>query len=149
MECSEDKHSIVGLQCWTWIISWRVIMQTISRKLSWWTVRLKKLFISSYIMHPTYITNFFLIVMRGDIARLGRCTSICTQGEDTIRRSKPFKYAYEKEIVMYVFWLLGCDGAILINSSLIIGTHTLKSLITSLPSVSIPLMPTGGTPGLS
>lgn len=39
-------------------------------------------------------------VMRGDIARLGRCTSICTQGEDTIRRSKPFKYAYEKEIVM-------------------------------------------------
>ena len=44
-----------------------------------------------------------LIVMRGDIARLGRCTSICTQGEDTIPRSKPFKYAYEKEIVMYVF----------------------------------------------
>lgn len=41
-------------------------------------------------------------VMRGDIARLGRCTSICTQGEDTIKRSKPFKYAYEKEIVMYV-----------------------------------------------
>lgn len=40
--------------------------------------------------------------MRGDIARLGRCTAICTQGEDTIRRSKPFKYAYEKEIVMYV-----------------------------------------------
>ena len=40
-------------------------------------------------------------VMRGDIARLGRCTAICTQGEDTIRRSKPFKYAYEKEIVMY------------------------------------------------
>ena len=49
---------------------------------------------------PTYP---FLIVMRGDIARLGRCTSICTQGEDTIRRSKPFKYAYEKEIVMYAF----------------------------------------------
>lgn len=45
------------------------------------------------------------IVMRGDIARLGRCTSICTQGEDTIRRSKPFKYAYEKEIVMYVLCL--------------------------------------------
>ena len=39
-------------------------------------------------------------VMRGDIARLGRCTSICTQSEDTIKRSKPFKYAYEKEIVM-------------------------------------------------
>jgi len=43
--------------------------------------------------------------MRGDIARLGRCTAICTQGEDTIRRSKPFKYAYEKEIVMYAPYL--------------------------------------------
>ena len=60
--------------------------------------------------------NFFLTVMRGDIARLGRCTSICTQGEDTIRRSKPFKYAYEKEIVMYVFLTFRRgDGAILIN----------------------------------
>ena len=27
---------------------------------------------------------------------------ICTEGEDTIKRSKPFKYAYEKEIVMCV-----------------------------------------------
>lgn len=43
-------------------------------------------------------------VMRGDIARLGRCTMICTQGEDTIKRSKPFKYAYEKEIVMYAYF---------------------------------------------
>ena len=84
--------------------------------------------------------------MRGDIARLGRCTSICTQGEDTIRRSKPFKYAYEKEIVMYVFLTF---GRILTNSYLIIGMHTLKSLITSLPNVSTRQMPTGGTPGLS
>ncbi|OCB86529.1 hypothetical protein A7U60_g6425 [Sanghuangporus baumii] len=43
-------------------------------------------------------------IMRGDIARLGRCTLICTQGEDTIRRSKPFKYTYEKEIVMYAYF---------------------------------------------
>ncbi|KAG8932103.1 nucleotidyltransferase [Tulasnella sp. 418] len=43
-------------------------------------------------------------IMRGDIARLGRCTLICTEGEDTIRRSKPFKYAYEKEIVMYAYF---------------------------------------------
>ncbi|KAI0786439.1 hypothetical protein C8Q75DRAFT_721131 [Abortiporus biennis] len=43
-------------------------------------------------------------IMRGDIARLGRCTMICTQGEDTIKRSKPFKYAYEKEIVMYAYF---------------------------------------------
>ena len=89
--------------------------------------------------------------MRGDIARLGRCTSICTQGEDTIRRSKPFKYAYEKEIVMYVFFFdfWGDDGAILINSSSTIGMLTSKSLITFLPSVSILQMPTGGTLGLS
>ncbi|KAF8911931.1 cytoplasmic tRNA 2-thiolation protein 1 [Mucidula mucida] len=43
-------------------------------------------------------------IMRGDIARLGRCTSIVTQGEDTIKRSKPFKYAYEKEIVLYAYF---------------------------------------------
>ena len=30
------------------------------------------------------------------------CTAICTQGEYTTRRSKPFQYAYENEIVMYV-----------------------------------------------
>jgi cytoplasmic tRNA 2-thiolation protein 1 len=49
-----------------------------------------------------------MTVMRGDIARLGRCTLICTQGADdgadTIKRSKPFKYAYEKEIVMYAYF---------------------------------------------
>jgi cytoplasmic tRNA 2-thiolation protein 1 len=47
------------------------------------------------------------VVMRGDIARLGRCTLICTQGEDTIKRSKPLKYAYEKEIVMlFLFFIV-------------------------------------------
>ncbi|EJU06431.1 hypothetical protein DACRYDRAFT_92437 [Dacryopinax primogenitus] len=43
-------------------------------------------------------------ILRGDIARLGRCTAICTKGEDSIKRSKPFKYAYEKEIVMYAYF---------------------------------------------
>jgi len=43
-------------------------------------------------------------IMRGDIARLSRCTAICTASEDTIKRSKPFKYAYEKEIVMYAYF---------------------------------------------
>ncbi|KAK4689491.1 cytoplasmic tRNA 2-thiolation protein 1, partial [Tremellales sp. Uapishka_1] len=43
-------------------------------------------------------------IMRGDIGRLGRCTAIVTQSEDTIKRSKPFKYAYEKEIVMYAYF---------------------------------------------
>ncbi|KAH8401859.1 hypothetical protein KR009_008265 [Drosophila setifemur] len=41
-------------------------------------------------------------VLRGDTARLRRCTDIRTGGgEDTIPRVKPLKYSYEKEIVMY------------------------------------------------
>jgi cytoplasmic tRNA 2-thiolation protein 1 len=47
-----------------------------------------------------FLTCVRHLVMRGDIARLSRCTAICTSSEDTIKRSKPFKYAYEKEIVM-------------------------------------------------
>jgi len=67
-------------------------------------------------------------VLRGDIARLERCTDIVTKGPDGseddqhqegcgssgsngigvggsgIRRSKPFMYAYEKEIVMYAYF---------------------------------------------
>lgn len=66
-------------------------------------------------------------VLRGDIARLERCTEIVTKGPDGsedpehdgcgasgsngigvggsgIRRSKPFMYAYEKEIVMYAYF---------------------------------------------
>nr|WCZ58483.1 tRNA 2-thiolation protein 1 [Andalucia godoyi] len=46
-------------------------------------------------------------LLRGDIARLKRCVSITTDiTEDsvsTIPRCKPFKYAYEKEIVMYAY----------------------------------------------
>lgn len=41
-------------------------------------------------------------MLRGDIARLGRCTQILiSEGGSGIRRSKPFKYAYEKDIVLY------------------------------------------------
>ncbi|GAA6061797.1 hypothetical protein JCM10212_004853 [Sporobolomyces blumeae] len=65
-------------------------------------------------------------VLRGDISRLERCTAITTGGDleplpphppetadpsdlesllpRTIKRSKPFKYAYEKEIVMYAYF---------------------------------------------
>jgi cytoplasmic tRNA 2-thiolation protein 1 len=52
-------------------------------------------------------------ILRGDIARLTRCTAIKTGGkvdvdEDeptwNIPRSKPFKYTYEKEIVMYAYF---------------------------------------------
>lgn len=45
-------------------------------------------------------------MLRGDISRLGRCTAIKTleQNEHTVPRSKPFKYTYEKEIVMYAYF---------------------------------------------
>lgn len=55
-------------------------------------------------------------VLRGDISRLGRCTAISTHHADkpsmaadddgftTVPRSKPFKYTYEKEIVMYAYF---------------------------------------------
>lgn len=40
-------------------------------------------------------------MLRGDVGRLRRCTSIIARSEGVIPRIKPFKYAYEKEIVMY------------------------------------------------
>ncbi|KNE71226.1 cytoplasmic tRNA 2-thiolation protein 1 [Allomyces macrogynus ATCC 38327] len=43
-------------------------------------------------------------ILRGDIARLQRCTSILNNNDGTIKRSKPFKYTYEKEIVMYAYF---------------------------------------------
>ncbi|KAI9593374.1 hypothetical protein BDF19DRAFT_387407 [Syncephalis fuscata] len=45
-------------------------------------------------------------ILRGDIARLQRCTEIVTAGdmEGALPRSKPFKYTYEKEIVMYAYF---------------------------------------------
>ncbi|KAI8621654.1 hypothetical protein BC830DRAFT_1058037 [Chytriomyces sp. MP71] len=56
----------------------------------------------------TVLMNLF----RGDFARLRRCTQITTQSTETvdaaplaIPRSKPFKYTYEKEIVMYAYFL--------------------------------------------
>lgn len=70
-------------------------------------------------------TKLEILVLRGDIARLERCTAITTgsdhqkesteeDGQEsnellevlprTIKRSKPFKYTYEKEIVMYAYF---------------------------------------------
>ncbi|XP_035215006.1 cytoplasmic tRNA 2-thiolation protein 1-like [Stegodyphus dumicola] len=43
-------------------------------------------------------------VLRGDIARLQRCTNITTDAGNSIPRCKPFKYTYEKEIVLYAFF---------------------------------------------
>ena len=41
-------------------------------------------------------------VLRGDLPRLARATSIVTESAASdIKRSKPLKYAYEKEIVLY------------------------------------------------
>jgi len=45
-----------------------------------------------------------LNLLRGDISRLARCTSITTGSEGSLPRSKPFKYTYEKEIVMYAYF---------------------------------------------
>ncbi|OWF52463.1 cytoplasmic tRNA 2-thiolation protein 1-like [Mizuhopecten yessoensis] len=43
-------------------------------------------------------------VLRGDIGRLRRCTAITTGAEGSLPRCKPFKYTYEKEIVMYAYF---------------------------------------------
>lgn len=41
-------------------------------------------------------------LLRGDTSRLDRCTEIVTAGTDSpVKRSKPLKYCYEKEIVLY------------------------------------------------
>eukprot|EP00249_Psilotum_nudum_P012694 c23926_g2_i3 orf=215-1108(+) len=45
-----------------------------------------------------------LNLLRGDIARLSRCTLITTGEEGALPRCKPFKYTYEKEIVMYAYF---------------------------------------------
>lgn len=44
-------------------------------------------------------------VLRGDLARLEKSTVICTQSAGSpIKRSKPFKYIYQKEIVLYAHY---------------------------------------------
>ena len=45
-----------------------------------------------------------LNLLRGDLPRLGRCTNIITGEEDSLPRVKPFKFTYEKEIVMYAYF---------------------------------------------
>lgn len=49
-------------------------------------------------MAETVLMNLF----RGDIVRLNKCTEIVTESaESPVKRSKPLKYTYEKEIVLY------------------------------------------------
>lgn len=48
------------------------------------------------------VADSCVVVLRGDLPRLHRCTSIITESSSSpIARSKPLKYAYEKEIVLY------------------------------------------------
>ena len=42
-------------------------------------------------------------LMRGDFFRLGKCVDIVTGRDSLIPRAKPFKYTYEKEIVLYAY----------------------------------------------
>ncbi|KAI6230643.1 Cytoplasmic tRNA 2-thiolation protein 1 [Aphelenchoides fujianensis] len=42
-----------------------------------------------------------LNVLRGDLPRLQRCTSAITGAEGSLPRVKPFKWSFEKDIVMY------------------------------------------------
>ena len=93
-----------------------------------------------------HLTISSYLVMRGDIARLGRCTAICTQGEDTIRRSKPFQYAYEKEIVMCVPLLPNIVVPLNTTSS---GMPISRSWITFQQSVYTRLMRTAVMQGRS
>ena len=43
-------------------------------------------------------------LLRGDVARLERSVAISTGVDAPLPRVKPFKYAYEKEIVMYAYY---------------------------------------------
>ncbi|KAL4421680.1 hypothetical protein ABPG77_001221 [Micractinium sp. CCAP 211/92] len=45
-----------------------------------------------------------LNIIRGDVPRLGRCANIVTGEDSPLPRVKPFKYTYEKEIVMYAYF---------------------------------------------
>ncbi|KAI3423993.1 hypothetical protein D9Q98_009826 [Chlorella vulgaris] len=45
-----------------------------------------------------------LNIIRGDVPRLGRCANIITGEDSPLPRVKPFKYTYEKEIVMYAYF---------------------------------------------
>lgn len=43
----------------------------------------------------------YMNILRGDFFRLGKCVEIVTGRGGPLPRAKPFKYTYEKEIVMY------------------------------------------------
>jgi cytoplasmic tRNA 2-thiolation protein 1 len=53
-----------------------------------------------------FAETILMNLLRGDIPRLERCTNIVTHDESSggIPRAKPFKYTYQKEIVMYAYY---------------------------------------------
>lgn len=53
-----------------------------------------------------FAETILMNLLRGDIPRLERCTNIITHDENggNIPRAKPFKYTYQKEIVMYAYY---------------------------------------------
>ncbi|KAI0561432.1 Cytoplasmic tRNA 2-thiolation protein [Gracilaria domingensis] len=48
--------------------------------------------------------TIFLNFLRGDFPRLSRCVDAVTGRDSPLPRVKPFKYTYEKEIVMYAYF---------------------------------------------
>lgn len=48
--------------------------------------------------------TIFLNLLRGDFPRLSRCVDAVTGRDSALPRVKPFKYTYEKEIVMYAYF---------------------------------------------
>ena len=46
----------------------------------------------------------YMNILRGDFFRLGKCVEITTGIGSDMPRAKPFKYTYEKEIVMYALF---------------------------------------------
>jgi len=46
----------------------------------------------------------YMNILRGDFFRLHKCVEIVTGKDDVLPRAKPFKYTYEKEIVMYAHY---------------------------------------------
>lgn len=45
----------------------------------------------------------YMNILRGDFFRLHKSVDIMTGRQDSLPRCKPFKYTYEKEIVMYAY----------------------------------------------
>jgi cytoplasmic tRNA 2-thiolation protein 1 len=51
-------------------------------------------------MAETVLMNF----LRGDAYRLCQCTESISGDDEGLKRCKPFKFAYEKEIVLYAHY---------------------------------------------